>query len=128
MSVEYDFAGDVYADIIGFPLAGVLGDVVVTGAAALYAHGMAVYNAGQRPPPTYTITDFNGVSTLQYPGLHFTEVSLGSPSARPSTTPRRRSGSPLRRQTVRPCWSWSYRTDAVGLPTVENQCVTKLQR
>lgn len=76
MSVEYDFAGDVYADIIGFPLAGVLGDVVVTGAAALYAHGMAVYNAGQRPPPTYTITDFNGVSTLQYPGLHFTEVSL----------------------------------------------------
>ncbi|MBS2548799.1 hypothetical protein KGQ19_18190 [Catenulispora sp. NL8] len=76
MSVEYDFAGDVYADIIGFPLAGVLGDVVVTGSAAPYTHGMAVNNAGQQQPATYTITDFNGVSTLQYPGLHFTEVSL----------------------------------------------------
>lgn len=28
---EYEFAGDVYADVIGYPLAGVLGDVTYTG-------------------------------------------------------------------------------------------------
>jgi hypothetical protein len=72
----FDFSGDVFADTIGFPLAGVLGDVTVTGASAPYTHAMAVYNSADGQPPSYTITDNYSENVRQYPGCKFSEIDL----------------------------------------------------
>ncbi|WBP87041.1 phage tail tube protein [Kitasatospora cathayae] len=72
----FDFSGDVFADTVGFPLAGVLGDVTVTGATAPYTHAMAVYNSNDGQPPSYTITDNYSQNVRQYPGCKFSEFDL----------------------------------------------------
>ncbi|MEV6046036.1 phage tail tube protein [Streptomyces xanthochromogenes] len=73
---EYDFDGDVFPDTIGFPLAGVLGDVTTTGASAPYTHAMAVLNTGTGQPPSYTLSDYYAITTRQYAGMKFSEVGL----------------------------------------------------
>lgn len=73
---EYDFTGDVLPDTFGYPLAGVLGDVVVTGAAAPFAHAIAVKNTGDGQPSSYTITDNNGITTRQFAGCQFSDVGI----------------------------------------------------
>ncbi|MFE9372248.1 phage tail tube protein [Streptomyces sp. NPDC006711] len=76
LSSEYDFDGDVFPDTIGFPLAGVLGDVATTGASAPYTHTMAVLNTGTGQPPSYTLSDYYTITTRQYAGVKFSEVGL----------------------------------------------------
>jgi hypothetical protein len=73
---EVDFGGDVFADAIGFPLMGVLGDVVVTGASAPYTTVGAVLNTGSTQPPSYTLTATSSVNSRQYAGCRFSEVGL----------------------------------------------------
>lgn len=72
----YDFDGDVFPDTIGFPLAGLLGDVTVTGASAPYSTGFALLNSGSGQPPTYTLSDFDSLDTRQFPGFTFEDIAL----------------------------------------------------
>jgi len=72
----FDFSGDVYPDIIGWMLTGVLGDVTTTGASAPYTHAIAVLNTGDGQPPSYTLTDNYSVNTRQYPGAKFSDLDI----------------------------------------------------
>jgi hypothetical protein len=76
ISGTYDFGGDVFPDTIGWPLAGILGDVATTGASAPYSHAMAALNSGDGQPKSYTISDFYSAAARQYPGAKFSEFSL----------------------------------------------------
>jgi len=73
---EYDFEGDVFPDTVGYALAGVLGDVTVTGASAPYTHAMAVLNSGTGQPPSYTLSDYYAIATRQFAGVKFSEVGI----------------------------------------------------
>jgi len=71
---EYEFGGPAFADVIGWALAGVLGDVATTGASAPFTHAVSLLNSGQ--PKTYTISDYNGFNTRQFAGCKISEVGL----------------------------------------------------
>jgi hypothetical protein len=71
-----DFGGDVFPDTIGWPLAGVLGDVATTGASAPYTHTMAVQNANDGQPKSYTLVDYYATATRAYPGAKISEFGL----------------------------------------------------
>jgi hypothetical protein len=73
---EFEFGGPVLADTVGWPLAGVLGDVTTTGASAPFSHAMAVK---QGQPTTYSLTDFYGITgtnSRQFAGMKFSEVGF----------------------------------------------------
>lgn len=72
----FDFDGDVFPDTIGFPLAGLLGDVAVTGTAAPYTTTMGLLNSGSGQPPTYTLTDYDSIDARQFPGFTFEDIAL----------------------------------------------------
>ena len=72
----YDMAGDVYADTIGYPLAGILGDVVVVGGAAPFTHTIAVKNSTDGQPVSYSITDFDGVQARAMAASQFSDLSF----------------------------------------------------
>lgn len=71
-----DFDGDVFPDTIGFPLAGVLGDVVTTGASAPFTHVFSVLNTGTGQPKTYTLNDNYVAGNRQYASAKFSEVGF----------------------------------------------------
>jgi len=75
-----DFGGPVFADTVGFWIAGVLGDVTTTGSGAPYTHVIALKNAvggsGDAQPKSLTITDFYSANTRQYPGVQITDFGL----------------------------------------------------
>ena len=75
-----DFGGPVFADTIGYWIAGVLGDVTTTGSSAPYTHAIALKNAvggsGDAQPKSLTITDFYSANTRQYPGVQITDFGL----------------------------------------------------
>lgn len=76
---EYEFGGDVFPDTIGFPLAGILGDVTTTGASAPFSHVFSTLNSGDGQPPSYTISDYYGgaaASTRRFAGMKFSEVGF----------------------------------------------------
>lgn len=77
---EVDFGGPVFADTIGYWLAGILGDVTTTGASAPYTHAIALKNsvgaAGDAQPKALTITDYYSASIRQYPGCQVHELGL----------------------------------------------------
>jgi hypothetical protein len=73
---EFEFGGDVFADTIGWPVAGVLGDVTTTGSAAPYTHAIALKNSGNGQTTSYTITDYNGVNARRFAGLQFHEIDF----------------------------------------------------
>ena len=76
----FDWGGPVFADTIGYSIAGVLGEVVTTGASAPYTHTIALENnatAGADGQPTsYTITDFYSAAVRAYPGMAVHDFSL----------------------------------------------------
>ena len=72
----YDMAGDVYADTIGYALAGILGDVVVAGASAPYTHTIAVKNSTDGQPVSFSITDFDGVQARAVAAAQFSDLSF----------------------------------------------------
>jgi len=75
-----DFGGPVFADTVGYWIAGVLGDVTTTGSSAPYTHAIALKNAvagsGDAQPKSLTITDFYSANTRQYPGVQITDFGL----------------------------------------------------
>ncbi|BBB00573.1 hypothetical protein RVR_10572 [Actinacidiphila reveromycinica] len=73
---EYGFDGDVFPDTAGWMLAGILGDIATTGAAAPYTHTMSLLNSGNGQPPSYTLSDFYTIATRQFAGLMFSEVGI----------------------------------------------------
>lgn len=78
---EFEFAGDVFADTVGFMVAGVLGDVTTTGASAPYTHAVALLNsqASNGQPPTYTLSDYyslGSASTRQFAGAQFESIDF----------------------------------------------------
>lgn len=72
----FEFGGSVFADSIGYALAGVLGDVATSGATAPYTHTMAVKNSGTGQCTSYTLTDYNAYNARQFAGMQFGEVGL----------------------------------------------------
>lgn len=72
----YDYDGDVFPDTIGFPIAGLLGDVVVTGASAPFTTVCSLLNSGSGQPPTYTLSDFDSLATRQFPGFTYEDVAF----------------------------------------------------
>jgi hypothetical protein len=76
----FDFGGAVFADTIGYGLAGLLGSVVTTGASAPYTHTISLLNSLTSDvdvqPISYTLTDFYAVDVRSYPGCQFSDFSL----------------------------------------------------
>ena len=73
---ELDFGGDVFADTIGYPLVGILGDITTTGATAPYTHSIATLTSGSTQPQSYTFTVEDAVNALQFPGAMMSEVGF----------------------------------------------------
>lgn len=76
----FDFGGAVFADTIGFAIAGLLGEVSTTGGSAPYTHDVTLLNSlttgTDTQPISYTMTDFYAVDVRQYPGCQFSDFSL----------------------------------------------------
>ena len=76
----FDFGGSVFADTIGYAIAGVMGSVATTGASAPYTHTMSLKNSltsgTDTQPISYTLTDFYAVDVRSYPGCQFSDFSL----------------------------------------------------
>lgn len=75
-SATVDFDGDVFPDTIGYPLAGVLPDLVTTGASAPFSHVFSTLNTGNGQPTSYTLNDNYVAGNRQYPGAKFSEVGF----------------------------------------------------
>lgn len=71
---ETAFSAPLFPDEFGWALAGILGDVVTTGASAPFTHTMAIKNNGQ--PKSYSLSDFDSVDTQQYTGQMFTDLGM----------------------------------------------------
>jgi len=75
-----DFGGAVFADTVGYAIAGVLGSVATVGASAPYTHTISLFNSltsgGDVQPISYTLTDFYAVDVRSYPGCQFSDFSL----------------------------------------------------
>jgi hypothetical protein len=76
----FDFGGAVFADTIGYAIAGVLGSVATTGVSAPYTHTISLLNSltsgADTQPISYTLTDFYAVDVRSYPGCQFSDFSL----------------------------------------------------
>jgi hypothetical protein len=73
---EFEFGGDVFADTVGYALAGVLGDYAITGASVPYTHTMAVKNSTNGQATSYTLTDYNSYNARQFAGCQFGSFGL----------------------------------------------------
>jgi hypothetical protein len=75
-----DFTSSVFADTVGYALAGVMGSVATTGASAPYTHTISLKNASttgtDAQPISYTLTDFYAANVRSYPGCQFSDFSL----------------------------------------------------
>jgi hypothetical protein len=70
-SVEIDTY--MYPEIAGYLLKGILSNYAVTGSAAPYTHKFQVLNAMS---PSYTLSDYNGISEREYKGGVLEELSF----------------------------------------------------
>lgn len=74
--------GDVYADGFGWYIAGLMGDVAVSGAGAPFTHVMGLLNSGDGQPPSYTLWDYYGRTdsnpARKYAGCKVGEVHLAA--------------------------------------------------
>jgi hypothetical protein len=78
---EFDISGDVFADTVGYMVAGVLGDVVTTGSVAPYDHTISVLNSQAQgaQPSTYTLSDYYslpGDNTREFSGVQFASIDF----------------------------------------------------
>lgn len=69
--------GAVYADTIGFPLVGVLGDLVTTNGTP-NTHAAALLCSGNQQAASYTVYSADAHSCLQWAGCKFSSVTLTS--------------------------------------------------
>jgi hypothetical protein len=76
----YDFTGPGFADAIGFPIAGLLGEDVITGSVAPYTHSIGLKNAVavavDAQPAAYTLTDFYSANVRAYSAMQFHDLDL----------------------------------------------------
>jgi hypothetical protein len=76
----FDFGGSVFADTIGYPLAGILGSVATTGASAPFTHTISLKNsavaAADAQPLSYTLTDFYAADVRAYSGIQIHDFTL----------------------------------------------------
>jgi hypothetical protein len=76
----FDFGGAVFADTIGYALAGIMGACATTGASAPYTHTISLLNSltsgTDTQPISYTLTDFYAVNVRRFPGCQFSDFSL----------------------------------------------------
>lgn len=76
----FDFSGPVFADGIGYALAGVLGSVATTGSSAPYTHIISLKNdltaGADAQPLSFTLTDFYAAAVRAYSGMQFHDVTL----------------------------------------------------
>jgi hypothetical protein len=76
----FDFGGAVFADAIGYPLAGLMGACATTGASAPYTHTISLLNSLTSnvdvQPISYTMTDFYAVAVRRFPGCQFSDFTL----------------------------------------------------
>lgn len=76
----FDFGGAVFADTIGYALAGIMGAVSTSGVSAPYTHTISLLNSltsgTDTQPISYTLTDFYAVNVRQFPGCQFSDFSL----------------------------------------------------
>lgn len=76
----FDFGGAVFADTIGYALAGVMGACATTGSTAPFTHTISLLNSLatdiDTQPISYTMTDFYAVDVRSYPGCQFSDFSL----------------------------------------------------
>jgi hypothetical protein len=68
--------GNLDMTTIGYPLQGVLPDLVVTGAAAPYSSVFATKNTGTTQAVPYTFSDYTGFETRQYSDAKYEELTL----------------------------------------------------
>ena len=77
----YDFGGPVYADTIGYSIAGILGSVATSGASAPYTHVISLKNASatgaDAQPTAFTLTDCLTNTIKISVGLTSNNVILG---------------------------------------------------
>jgi hypothetical protein len=75
-----DFGGSVFADTVGYGIAGLLGDVATTGASAPYTHTISLENsavaAADAQPISYTFTDFYAAAVRAYSGVQMHDFTL----------------------------------------------------
>lgn len=76
----FDFGGAVFADTVGYALAGVMGACATTGVSAPYTHTISLLNSLatdiDTQPISYTMTDFYAVDVRSYPGCQFSDFNL----------------------------------------------------
>lgn len=78
---EFNLGGQVFADTIGYLLAGILGDVTSTGTAPV-SHAMSLKNNGDAQPVAFTLTDFYGGNSgdatpaRQFAGCQISELGF----------------------------------------------------
>jgi len=76
----FDFGGAVFADTVGYALAGLLGSVATTGVSAPFTHTISLKNSltsgADDQPISYTLTDFYAADVRSYPGCQFSDFSL----------------------------------------------------
>ena len=79
-SSTVDFGGAVFADTVGYGIAGLLGSVATTGVSAPYTHTISLKNSltsgADDQPISYTLTDFYAADVRSYPGCQFSDFSL----------------------------------------------------
>jgi hypothetical protein len=75
-----DFGGAVFADTVGYGLAGIMGACATTGVSAPFTHTISLLNSltsgTDTQPISYTLTDFYAVDVRSYPGCQFSDFSL----------------------------------------------------
>lgn len=75
-----DFGGAVFADTVGYAIAGLLGSVATAGVSAPYTHTISLKNSltsgADDQPISYTLTDFYAADVRSYPGCQFSDFSL----------------------------------------------------
>jgi hypothetical protein len=76
----FDFGGAVFADTVGYAIAGLLGSVATTGSSAPFTHTISLKNSlvsgADDQPISYTLTDFYAADVRSYPGCQFSDFSL----------------------------------------------------
>jgi hypothetical protein len=75
-TAEVDFDGDVFLDTIGYPLAGMFGDVVETGSSAPYTHTFNLLNSGQAQPLSHSFLDYYNAGTRTYASGRYSELDF----------------------------------------------------
>jgi len=76
----FDFGGPAFADTIGYPIAGLLGEVTTTGSTAPYTHVISLENsataAADAQPTSFTLTDFYSSAVRAYPGIQISDFGI----------------------------------------------------